>query len=451
MSPVTPDQFGRTERPGADADPHRRGAADRAAAVALPAGGAAGPDRAGRRPPRQRPSSRGPAGARRQRAPLAVAAAVATCWAAVVSYLPVAVVMGLARFGGGSGTVGGAARVGLAGWLLGHGVPLPTDAGPLALPPLALGGFAAWRVARAGVHVSRAIGARRHGTVGQALAVGGAVGVAYGALGVLAAVLVGTGGPAVGPARAGLTLGVFGALAALAGALPTTGVLTRVAQRVPVVLRDGLRCGLVAVLLLLGLGAAAAGLAVATGGGEASDMISAYRTGVAGQTGITVVSLAYAPNAAIWAASYLLGPGFAIGVGTAVRTTEVSLGGLPAVPLLAGLPTGPVGGYGALLLALPVLAGAAAGWLVARRTLRPDTGRDRAPLGWGRLLGAGAIGGPVAAVLLGLAAAASGGSLGDGRLAQVGPVAWQVAAVAAVVLAVGAMIGAAATRAFTRS
>ncbi len=162
---------------------------------------------------------------------------------------------------------------------------------------------------------------------------------------------------------------------------------------------------------------------MATGGGDAADMIGAYRTGVAGQAGITLVSLAYAPNAGVWSASYLLGPGFAVGTDTAVRTSEVSVGALPAVPLLAGLPRGPVDGLGAALLAVPVLAGMAAGWLLARRLLRlaaDGTGRAalagaarrrrRSPDRW-------------PALLLGLVAAASGGPLGGGRLAEVGPVA----------------------------
>ncbi|NED49997.1 hypothetical protein G3I24_03605, partial [Micromonospora aurantiaca] len=145
--------------------------------------------------------------------------------------------------------------------------------------------------------------------------------------------------------------------------------------------RDGLRTGLVAALLLCGAGAGAAGLAVATGGGDAADMIGAYRTGVAGQAGITLVSIAYAPNATAWSASYLLGPGFAVGTDTAVRTSEVSVGALPAVPLLAGLPRGPMDGLGGALLAVPVLAAMAAGWLLARRLLRAAA-EERAEVGW---------------------------------------------------------------------
>ncbi|WP_406040946.1 DUF6350 family protein [Micromonospora sp. NBC_00898] len=426
MSPVTPDQ------------PRR------------PAAGVA----AETRPPgRARPASRVPAPrsgeSPRGRAPLPVAAAVAAGWAALTSWLPVTVVLGLAQLSEDAGSLPGALRTGLAGWLLGHGVPLETPAGPLGLAPLALAALAVWRLSRAGVHVSRAIGTRAGRSPGQALTVAVAVGVGYALLGALAAIVVGAGGPQVSPVRAAVTFAVFGALSALVGALRTTGVSVLLARRSPPPLRDGVRTGLVAGLLLLGAGAGAAGLSVATGGGDAADMIGAYRTGVAGQAGITLVSLAYAPNATVWSAAYLLGPGFAVGTDTAVRTSEVSVGALPAVPLLAGLPRGPVDGLGAGLLAVPVLAGMAAGWLLARRLLRLAAG-DRAVVGWGPLLAPAALAGPVAGLVLGAAAAASGGPLGGGRLAEIGPVSWQVAGVATLVVAAGALLGAAGTKLLAR-
>ncbi|MGN9906266.1 cell division protein PerM [Phytohabitans sp. LJ34] len=381
---------------------------------------------------------------RARRAPLPVAVAVATLWAALISYLPVAVVLGMAQFAEDAGSPPGAARLGLAGWLLGHGVPLDTPTGPIGLAPLALAALAAWRVSRAGVHVSRAIGARHRGTPVQALSVAGAVGLAYGVIGLLAAVILNTGNVSASPLRAGLTLAAFGAAAALVGALRTTGALRLVARRMPGVLRDGLRTGVVAAFLVFGAGAGAAGLAVALGGGDASEMLGAYRTGVTGQAGITLVCVAYAPNAAVWSAAYLLGPGFAVGTDTVVRTTEVSIGALPAVPLLAGLPEGPLGGAGAALLAVPVVAGMAAGWLLARRMLRADRSAR-----WRAVLGAALLSGPVAGLVLGAGALVSGGSLGGGRMAEIGPVAWQVVVMSAVVVAVGAVIGAAGTRAFT--
>ncbi|MET7877131.1 cell division protein PerM [Micromonospora profundi] len=386
----------------------------------------------------------------RGRAPLPVAAGVAAGWAALTSYLPVAIVLGLVQLGADSTTLSGTLRTALAGWLVGHGVPLHTDAGPFGLAPLALTVLALWRLTRAGVHVSRAIGARDSYSPRRALIAAGTVGLAYALLGALAAVLVGTGGPDVSPVRAAVTFAVAATLAALVGATRTTAVTRLLSTRLPDPLRDAVRTGLVAALLLLGAGAGAAGLAVATGGGDAADMIGAYQTGVAGQAGITLVSMAYAPNAAIWSTSYLLGPGFAVGVDTAVRTSEVSVGALPAIPLLAGLPRGPVDGLGALLLAVPVLAGMVVGWLLARRMARL-AGPEQAPLRWGGLLAPAALAGPVAGVLLGVAAAVSGGPLGAGRLAQVGPVAWQVGVVTAAVITAGALLGAAATRTLTRS
>ncbi|MGN9812063.1 cell division protein PerM [Micromonospora sp. BQ11] len=404
----------------------------------------AGPRPPGRPGPARRvpaPRSGEPA---RRRAPLAVAASVAAGGAALTSWLPVALVLWLFQLSEDAASLGGALRAGLAGWLLGHGVPLTTAAGPLGLAPLALTGLILWRLARAGVHTSRAIGARGGRSPHRMLAAAGAVGVAYALLGVLAALLVGTGGTDVAPVRAGLTLVVVGTLAALVGAARTTGVAGLLAERAAPPLRDGVRTGLVAGLLLLGAGAGAAGLAVATGGGDAADLIGAYRTGVAGQAGITLVSLAYAPNAAIWSTSYLLGPGFAVGTDTAVRTSEVAVGALPAVPLLAGLPRGPVDGLGTALLAVPVLAGMVAGWLLARRLLRLAAD-DRKPPGWGSVLAPAALAGPVAGLVLGVAAAVSAGPVGGGRLTEMGPVAWQVGAVAAAVTAAGALLGTAAT------
>jgi hypothetical protein len=385
--------------------------------------------------PRRRP---GPG--KRRHAPLALAAAVAATWAALVTYLPVAVVLGLVQFVDGTRSVGGAARVGLAGWLLGHGVPLETPSGPLGLVPLTVTGFAAWRVARAGVHATRAIRARDSGSPRRALTVAVCVGVAYGMLGLLAGAVVNGSGPPVSPVRAGGTFAAFGTLAALSGALRSTGGLGPVAARMPMALRDGLRTGVVAALAMLGIGALLAGTAVAIAGGDAADTIAAYHTGVAGQAGITLVCLAYAPNTAVWAAAYVIGPGFAVGGDTVVRATEVSTGALPAVPLAAGLPAAPLDGPAALVLCLPLIAGATAGWLLARRLCAAVPARRGGS--WRALLGAAVVAGPVAGVLLGLSATASGGALGSGRLADVGPVGWQVGTVSSGVLALGSLIGA---------
>ncbi|AGZ39309.1 cell division protein PerM [Actinoplanes friuliensis] len=398
----------------------------------------------------------------RGRAPLPVAAAFATFWAAFVAYVPVAAVVGLARTLEGQGGLGGAAHAGLAGWLLGHGVPIGTSIGPVGVAPLLLTLLAGWRLNRAGLHVTRAIGARRSGSPRVALLVAGTIGVAYAILGLLAALVVDGRGTDVSPTRAALNFFLAGLAFSLIGSLRGTEALVVVARRISPTLRHGLRAGVMSALLILAAGAAIAGLSVAVGGGQAADMISAYRTGVAGQAGITLVSLAYGANGVIWAAAYLLGPGFLLGTDSVVRLTEVTVGPLlPTLPLLAGLPNGPIGASGAALLAVPVLAAMASGWLLTRRLVSIHHvvdghlvhGRnpgDPAPAepSWSLVLGAAVLSGPVAGLLLGLLSWMSGGSMGNGRLAEIGPVPWQVTLVATIVVAVSASIGAAAGRAF---
>jgi Family of unknown function (DUF6350) len=393
-------------------------------------------------PSQRRAGGSGAAGLRRP--PVLLAGAVTTVWAAVVSVAPVigAVVL-LHLVGGGDGGTGVLIRVGIAGWLLAHKVPLHTGLGPIGLAPLAVTALAAWRLIRAGVHTTRAIGGRRGRSPRLAALAALSVGAVYGLLGALAAVAVSTPGLRVSVGRAALTLAVFGLVAGGVGALRESGLYVVLARRAPAPLRDGLRTGTVAALLVLAAGAAAAGTALALAGGDASRVLAAYHTGVAGQAGLTVLCLVYAPDLAIWAASYLVGPGFALGAGTTVSAGRVALGDLPAVPALAGLPAEPAGAWGALLLGVPLAAGMAAGWLLARRRSR---GADAAA-GWPGLLGAAAIGGPVAGGVLALAALAASGPVGAVRLAVIGPAALPVAAVGAGLVAAGAVAAAAATRA----
>ncbi|MBO0871342.1 MAG: hypothetical protein J2P15_22535, partial [Micromonosporaceae bacterium] len=266
-------------------------------------------------------------------------------------------------------------------------------------------------------------------------------------LGALVAKVASQPGIWAAPLRAGLTFAGAGLLLAGAGSAVESRVAARVCARLPAVLRDATRTGLVAALLVLGAGGAAAGCSVAVAGRDAAQMLAAYHTGVAGQAGLTALCLAYIPNLTAWAAAYLIGPGFAVGVGTTVSAAHVSLGALPAVPVLVGLPATAAGGPGALLLGIPVAAGMTAGGLLVRRRKRLAEDRELRWPSWLEVLGAAALAGPVAGALLGSAAWISGGSLGDGRLAQTGPVGWQVALVGSAVFTLGALVGSAASHA----
>jgi hypothetical protein len=206
--------------------------------------------------------------------------------------------------------------------------------------------------------------------------------------------------------------------------------------------RAGVRLGLVVAALLVAAGAAMTGAALAARSGEASDMLGSYRAGLVGQAGITVLCLAYAPNLAVWGVAYLLGPGFAVGIGTTVGPGAVVLGPLPVVPVLAALPAGPATGPWAALPAVPLVIAMVAAALLARRW----RGRDGALPSWAEHVGAAVLAGLVAGVLIQTVAVAAAGALGSGRLAALGPGGWRPGVFATVVVGLGALVGAAAVR-----
>jgi hypothetical protein len=363
---------------------------------------------------------------------------VATIWAALLGLAPVVGIAALVVIGSGASVLG-VVRIGAGAWLLGHGAPVHLPGDRITLVPLGLTVWIAWRLTRAGVHVARATGAHRDASVWPSVRAGVAVAVGYGALGAAVAMVASTSDVSVPPVRAALMCGAFAGVAATWGALGYGRAGRRMRQRLPRTLSDAVRTGLAAAAFLLAAGAAAGGLALALAGSSATDMLTSFRSGVAGQAGITALCLVFLPNLAVWGAAYLLGPGFAVGVGTVVSPGDVLLGPVPALPVLAGLPSGPLSGIGPALLGVPLVAGLAAGILLARRS--PITER-----GWGGLLGAAALAGLVAGLGLQLLAFASAGALGSGRLSQLGTTDWRIGLFAGGVIAAGAVFGAAAAR-----
>ncbi len=380
-------------------------------------------------------STTGPPGpaSRARGAPLVVAASVAAAWAALISFLPLALVS-LAGGFSADRSLAAAARFAAAGWLLGHGVPVEIGADRVTLIPLAVTLLAAWRVSRAGVHASRAVGGHRDRRVRRAAMAAGAVALAYGCLGGLVATAAA--GPTLGlsPLAATVHCGLFGFVFAGIAAMRHSRAGRGLIRRAPPVVDGAVRTGVAAAALILAAGAATAGTAVAAEGGTAATILGSYRAGVVGQAGITALCLAYSPNTAVWGASYLLGPGFSVGAQTVVRPGAVVLGPVPALPLLAGLPSAPAPPpVVLLLLGVPVFASVAAGWLLGRRDPRHS-----GVAAW--------VAGPVAGVLVQIAVWASAGALGAGRLAALGPTGWRAGVLATVVVAFGASLGSLAAR-----
>jgi hypothetical protein len=177
-------------------------------------------------------------------------------------------------------------------------------------------------------------------------------------------------------------------------------------------------------------------------GASYAQVISLYEglhAGPLGGLALTLGQLSFMPNLVIWVASWLIGPGFAIGVGSAVSPLGTTLGPLPAIPVLGALPTADLA-FGFAGLLVPVVAGFLVGALVYPRLAR-ELDVDNSAL-W--ILGAGVGSGVVAGALFGLLAWFSGGAAGPGRLEQVGPDPLSVAAFAALEVAIATTLGLAA-------
>ncbi|WP_412541579.1 DUF6350 family protein [Longispora sp. K20-0274] len=383
--------------------------------------------------------------ARKRQKPVSVltAAAVTSGWAALISFAPVIVLVaaGWLLDGSSAASVTATVRFGAVAWLLGHGVPAQAGDVTISLTPLALTGLVLYRLVRAGAHTARGIGLGTSITdaptdtreVAKLLApVIGAVAAVYAMIGGLTAAVASTPGLTVSPLRAAGTTGLLAAVTAGGGALAESGLFGGVWRRVPRQSQHALRTAVVGVLLLYGAGAATAGVATAVTGGAAGGMFRSYSTGVAGQAGLTVLCLVYAPTVAIWAVSYLVGPGFAFGVDTVVSPLRVELGALPGFPILSGLPDQPVTWVGGLAVLVPLAATALAGALLARRS---DL---RTP----RLAKAAILAGIPAAVICALLAVAASGSLGAERLTEIGPSWWRFGLFGGLAVAVGAPLGA---------
>ncbi|CAN5267404.1 DUF6350 family protein [soil metagenome] len=202
---------------------------------------------------------------------------------------------------------------------------------------------------------------------------------------------------------------------------------------------------LVSTVLRGGAGAAAMVLAVSAVItavlflGHYAKIISLYESihaGVLGGVAITIGQLALLPNLIVWCASWLIGPGFALGSGSAISPLGTTLGPIPAIPVLGALPES-TGDWAFLGLLVPVLAGFVAALAVRPTLVETMPGRRSIP----RVILAGLLIGVVAGILLGAISWASAGAAGPGRLVDVGPSPLLIGAWASVEVAIAATIG----------
>ncbi|MET0780814.1 MAG: DUF6350 family protein [Microbacterium sp.] len=252
----------------------------------------------------------------------------------------------------------------------------------LSLAPLAFACFTAIFAARSGVRASRA----------DAWVTGLVTGTL--AFAVLTALIALTSAGGLADAQrwqAILIPALVYAIPLLIGAVVTewreagSGFVARVRDRVEAAPHGwGEAPGLVvrgtAVVLagLIGLGALVFAVALVLRGGEVIALFEAAHVDVLGATVVTLAQLAYLPTLVIWGMAFVAGPGFAVGADTAVSPAGTQLGLIPGIPVLGALPESTTP-WLLLLALLPVAVGALAGWIARSRLVAPLAAADPEP------------------------------------------------------------------------
>ncbi|MFF2487485.1 DUF6350 family protein [Microbacterium sp. NPDC058062] len=124
----------------------------------------------------------------------------------------------------------------------------------------------------------------------------------------------------------------------------------------------------VVVVGVVGIGAAVAAVALFARAGQIVALFQAGDVDPIGATVITLVQLAYVPTLAVWGMSFVAGPGFAVGTGTAVSPAGTQVGVIPGLPALGAVPESTTS-WLLLLALLPIALGALAGWIARSRLL----------------------------------------------------------------------------------
>lgn len=214
-------------------------------------------------------------------------------------------------------------------------------------------------------------------------------------------------------------------------------VLSRVTPDARSLAALALRGGAAAAAGIVGIAGVLTALMIFGHYGQIISLYESLQTEIVGGIALTIGQLTLVPNLVVWAAAYLVGPGFAVGAGSAVSPLGTQLGLVPALPLFGALPQGTVT-LGLVTLIVPIAVGVGIGLLAAPRLVALSGHRSGGVL---RLVITGLGIGLVGATILAALAALSAGAMGPGRLAEVGPNAGLIWAYAAGELVVGALVG----------
>jgi hypothetical protein len=197
---------------------------------------------------------------------------------------------------------------------------------------------------------------------------------------------------------------------------------------------ETVRGAAIVVVALTGISGIVVAVLVALRGGEVIALFETARVDAVGATVITLGHLAYLPTMLVWALSWIAGPGFAVGTGTAVSPAGTQLGVVPGIPVFGLLPENS-SIWMLIVVLLPVAAGAIAGWMARSRLVWEGTA-----VGVGPRAGIAAGIAVLSAAVAALAAVLASGSIGPGRLAETGPSAGPLALAVGIEVLLGAAI-----------
>jgi len=165
-------------------------------------------------------------------------------------------------------------------------------------------------------------------------------------------------------------------------------------------------------------------IALVTSRARVGELQEGLVPGALGTVLVAIAQVLWLPNLLAWCASWLVGAGVALGVGTVVSPAAVDVGILPPLPVFGVVPpAGAPSPFMLLWLAAPVVAGVAGAWVSLRAQLSAaKAAGEPVRVDVGGLIG-GATGILAALVVTGLAAL-SIGDFGSLRLVGLGPRLW---------------------------
>jgi hypothetical protein len=332
-------------------------------------------------------------------------------------------------------------RVGALAWLAGHGSGVTVLGARITLIPLGVTAIAAWSVWRLGHRVGDSISghgpdADRISDGERDLTVPVAIALFLAGYAVVAVVVASLASGSTADPSVAHVLGwsvLLTAFVAAPAIAVGSGRAAIWAAFLPATVRAGAAVAGAVLAAFLAVSSLLFLVALAVSFDDAATMTARLHPSPSESGLYALVNAAFVPNASLFAGSWLLGPGFAVGGGTLVSPSAVVLGPLPVFPLLAALPAvGTPPGWAGALMALPPLVAA----VVTFRALR---GRL---LSWDHAALAGCGGGIVAGLGFAVLASVAGGAAGPGRMRHVGPFVPDVLVHAITACGVGALAGA---------